>query len=89
MSKSHYGNFANASAGMTQGIADPTGKVIQLWALFCNFLCSQVVFFGLFGFRFTIRNRLLKNLITWSGVIKCQSLITTILPMLQGPRRKD
>ena len=50
MSKSHYGNFANASAGMTQGIADPTGKVIQLWALFCNFFCvAKLCFSGYLG----------------------------------------
>ena len=38
MSKSHYGNFANASAGMTQGIADPTGKVCVAKLCFSGYL---------------------------------------------------
>ena len=38
MSKSHYGNFANASAGMTQGIADPTGMVCVAKLCFSGYL---------------------------------------------------
>ena len=41
------------------------------------------------GSGLTTINRLLENQITWSGVIKCQSLITAISAMLQGPRREE